>query len=208
VERLEAELLHATGDDHVDAAAANQIRCIADGVQARHRSGGDRRVDAAQVVPDRHLPGRRVEDRVRKVHRAGVLRPGGLRATVEPADRLDAAEHRAEHETDSLLAPLLERPAAVCERELDAAGGEAAGPVERADTAGAKVGARVEIAYFGDVMAAGHVRRQHGRRPQAAASGAERLVNRVRAIAERADQPGTGDDDRSHEPFIPDTSGR
>ena len=69
---------------------------VAERLHARRRPGRHRGVDAAQALPDRHLPGGRVQHRVREVHRARVLRAGLLRAPVELADRAHAAEHRAE----------------------------------------------------------------------------------------------------------------
>ena len=61
----------------------------------------------AQVVPDRGLPGRGVDDAVGEVERAGVGRPELQAAAVELRDRAHAAEHGAEDQPHlALVAPL------------------------------------------------------------------------------------------------------
>src|SRR6185369_17568645 len=117
-ERLEAELLGASGEDRVGPAAANEVGGIGQGEEARRLTSRHRRVDAAQVVPDGGLPRRGVDHAVGEVHGARVGGTELERAAVELGDRAHAAEGGAEDEADLLPGAPFGGPAGGLERLL------------------------------------------------------------------------------------------
>ncbi len=81
-------------------AGADQVETLGERLDAGAAATGDRRIDAAQVVPDGRLAGRRVDHAVGEIERLDVFRARFDAAAVEGGDGVDAAEKGAQHQAD------------------------------------------------------------------------------------------------------------
>src|SRR5579872_3284185 len=101
--RLEAKLICTSGQQCRARAVANKVCSIAESHQSRGGSAGNGRICATQIVPDGGLSCSRADHRVGEIQRAGIRGPLGLGMTIKLRNCMDAAEHRAENQSDLVL---------------------------------------------------------------------------------------------------------
>src|SRR6185503_17206247 len=97
---LKAQFLYGTGKYQFYPFQLDKIIRIAHGIDAGCKTGRDRGIKSLDIVPDRDLRSRRIDDRIGKMRR--ICRPRAFtdRLGIEITDALKAPKSRADGDAD------------------------------------------------------------------------------------------------------------